>query len=195
MQPFIALRTTCVRSDIVNEKPFCRRRTEQNITHSLTGWSASNFYQHGACSSRGGEHSRTRKSPFAHDTIFNGNRGVSVFFVISGFLITSLLLKEEQVTGQISIQAFYIRRVFRILPPFWIFLVVVAVLWKSGTIETSWANLGIAFTFLRDYISGDWWTGHSWSLSVEEILSSLAGCSCFHRQAQITLDRIRSHCC
>ena len=101
-------------------------------------------------------------------TIFNGNRGVSVFFVISGFLITSLLLKEEPLTGKISIRDFYIRRVFRILPPFWAFLVVVGVLWKSGTIETSWANLGIAFTFLRDYISGDWWTGHSWSLSVEE---------------------------
>ena len=108
-----------------------------------------------------------KNHPLLVYTIFNGNRGVSVFFVISGFLITSLLLKEE-VTGRISIRDFYVRRVFRILPPFWVFLAVVAVLWKSGAIETSWANLGIAFTFLRDYIGGDWWSGHSWSLSVEE---------------------------
>jgi Acyltransferase family len=67
-------------------------------------------------------------------TIFNGNRGVSVFFVISGFLITSLLLKEE-VTGKISIRDFYVRRVFRIPPPFWVFLAVVAVLWKSGQLK------------------------------------------------------------
>lgn len=90
------------------------------------------------------------------------------FFVISGFLITSLLLKEEQVTGKISIRDFYIRRVFRILPPFWVFLAVVALLWELGTIETSWASLGIAFAFLRDFVRGDWWTGHSWSLSIEE---------------------------
>lgn len=106
--------------------------------------------------------------PLLSYTIFNGNRGVSVFFVISGFLITSLLLKEEQVTGKISTKDFYIRRVFRILPPFWVFLAAVALLWKLGTIETSWASLGIAFTFLRDFVRGDWWTGHSWSLSIEE---------------------------
>ena len=108
------------------------------------------------------------KHPLIVYTIFNGNRGVSVFFVISGFLITSLLLKEEQRTGKISLKDFYIRRVFRILPPFWVFLAVVAVLWKSGALETTWADLGVAFAFLRDYRWGDWWTGHSWSLSIEE---------------------------
>lgn len=101
-------------------------------------------------------------------TIGNGNRGVSVFFVISGFLITSLLLKEKDRTGKISLSDFYLRRAFRILPPFWAFLVCVAVLWRLGLIQTSWPALGVALTFLRDYIPGDWWTGHSWSLSVEE---------------------------
>lgn len=108
------------------------------------------------------------KHPLLVYTIFNGNRGVSVFFVISGFLITSLLLKEDERTGRISLKNFYIRRVFRILPPFWVFLGVVVLLWKAGALETSWKHLGVAFTFLRDYIGGDWWTGHSWSLSVEE---------------------------
>ena len=106
--------------------------------------------------------------PLVLYTVFNGNRGVSVFFVISGFLITSLLLKEHEFIGKISLRDFYRRRIFRILPPFWVFLAVVALLWKLGTIETSWASLGIAFAFLRDFVRGDWWTGHSWSLSIEE---------------------------
>ena len=61
-------------------------------------------------------------------TIGNGNRGVSVFFVISGFLITSLLLKERELTGKISLRDFYLRRAFRILPPFWVFLACIAVI-------------------------------------------------------------------
>lgn len=109
-----------------------------------------------------------RDRPLLLYTVFNGSRGVNVFFVISGFLITSLLLREERLTGRISLKQFYIRRGFRILPPFWIFLGAVVLLWKIGAFETRWAHLAVAFTFLRDYIAGDWWTGHSWSLSVEE---------------------------
>lgn len=106
--------------------------------------------------------------PLLFYTLFNGNRGVSVFFVISGFLITSLLSQEEQVIGRISLKNFYMRRAFRILPPFWVFLAGVVLFWKLGVFATRWQHLAIAFTFLRDYVSGDWWTGHSWSLSMEE---------------------------
>ncbi len=108
------------------------------------------------------------RHPFLWYTILSGDRGVSVFFVISGFLITSLLLQEERITGNISLRNFYIRRAFRILPPFWIFLASLVVLWQFGALQTSWASVAVAFAFLRDYISGDWWTGHIWSLSVEE---------------------------
>jgi hypothetical protein len=48
--------------------------------------------------------------------ILDGQFGVNVFFIISGFLITSLLLDEENLTGSISIKNFYIRRVLRIFP-------------------------------------------------------------------------------
>lgn len=101
-------------------------------------------------------------------TVGNGNRGVSVFFVISGFLITSLLLKEEQRKGRISLSDFYVRRALRILPPFYVFLVCLVLAWKFGQIDTNWRSLGISFAFIRDYFGGDWWTGHTWSLSVEE---------------------------
>src|ERR1035441_6727486 len=51
-----------------------------------------------------------------------GPLGVQVFFVISGFLITGLLLKEHAKTGRISVPAFYFRRAFRILPAFAVFI-------------------------------------------------------------------------
>jgi len=55
----------------------------------------------------------TRNDPFGR---LHGFRGVPVFFVLSGFLITTLALREEAETGQLSIRAFAIRRVFRIMP-------------------------------------------------------------------------------
>jgi peptidoglycan/LPS O-acetylase OafA/YrhL len=48
---------------------------------------------------------------------FLGPLGVRVFFVISGFLITNLLLTEEAPTGRIHVGRFYLRRTFRIFPP------------------------------------------------------------------------------
>jgi peptidoglycan/LPS O-acetylase OafA/YrhL len=54
-----------------------------------------------------------------------GDNGVNIFFVISGFLITNLLISEETRNQKIDLKAFYIRRVFRILPVYFIFLLVV----------------------------------------------------------------------
>ena len=51
-----------------------------------------------------------------------GNLGVRVFFVISGFIITTLLLAELRSTGSVSLSAFYRRRIFRILPAYYTFL-------------------------------------------------------------------------
>ena len=82
--------------------------------------------------------SALKDRPILPYTIFSGSRGVSVFFVISGFLITSLLLQEEKLNGRISLKNFYIRRAFRILPPFWIFLAGVVLFWKVGIFVTRW---------------------------------------------------------
>ena len=49
-------------------------------------------------------------------------QGVFLFFVLSGFLITYLLLKEEEITGTISIKDFYIRRVLRIWPLYFLII-------------------------------------------------------------------------
>ena len=54
--------------------------------------------------------------------VFNGASGVFIFFEISGFLITSLLLKEEEKRGSVSLTGFYVRRAFRILPPLYLYI-------------------------------------------------------------------------
>jgi peptidoglycan/LPS O-acetylase OafA/YrhL len=55
----------------------------------------------------------------------NGGVGVLMFFVISGFLITWLLLHEDKRWGNISLRLFYIRRTLRIFPAFYVFWVLV----------------------------------------------------------------------
>src|SRR5205807_9098473 len=57
-------------------------------------------------------------SPLSHI----GNIGVRFFFVISGFLITTLLLKEQAKTGTISLKQFYLRRTLRIFPAAYFFI-------------------------------------------------------------------------
>ncbi len=57
-----------------------------------------------------------------------GPVGVTVFFVISGFLITRLLIEESRASGSISFRGFFARRAFRILPAYWTYLAVVAAL-------------------------------------------------------------------
>src|SRR5690242_6133910 len=52
--------------------------------------------------------------PFA--PFFSGGLGVRIFFVISGFLISSLLLREQQDSGYVSLRNFYIRRFIRLAP-------------------------------------------------------------------------------
>ena len=54
--------------------------------------------------------------PGEHLLFLQGQNGVTLFFVISGFLISSLLLREEAGKGRVRLAAFYVRRAFRILP-------------------------------------------------------------------------------
>ena len=106
-----------------------------------------------------------------------GQPGVDVFFAISGVLICSRLLVEEQRTGHISLRSFYIRRAFRILPPALLYLLVIALLSLLGKIFVYRGEWFAALLFYRNYTSllgrvttahQAWFTGHFWSLSVEE---------------------------
>jgi peptidoglycan/LPS O-acetylase OafA/YrhL len=96
-----------------------------------------------------------------------GPLGVLIFFTISGYLITKKLLWESQDQGSFSVRAFYIKRAFRILPALAAYLIVLVVLNAAGVIRLSPGDWS-APLFLRNYWSGSWYTGHFWSLSVEE---------------------------
>lgn len=100
----------------------------------------------------------------------NGELGVAVFFVISGFLITRLLLKERQASGTNSLKRFYFRRFFRIFPPFYAYLAVLGVLWLAGMEPDRPMSFLRAATYSWNYYraGGSWVLGHTWSLSLEE---------------------------
>jgi peptidoglycan/LPS O-acetylase OafA/YrhL len=100
--------------------------------------------------------------------LWNGGLGVLVFFVISGFLITTLLLAERDRTGRIDLKRFYVRRAFRLLPVVAVFLCVMGGLSAAGLLPTPTRNLLAVLLFVRNYIGNGWFTGHFWSLSVEE---------------------------
>jgi peptidoglycan/LPS O-acetylase OafA/YrhL len=100
--------------------------------------------------------------------IFEGQFGVNIFFVISGFLITSLLLEEERTTGTISLQNFYIRRALRIFPAYYFLLLVYWLLQRAGFLHIPTENWLTTLTYTRYLNLGEYYTDHAWSLSIEE---------------------------
>jgi len=102
-----------------------------------------------------------------------GAMGVSVFFALSGFLITRRLMEEWQATGRIHLANFYIRRAFRILPPILVYLAAVSLLgFGLHLIPMDRSQLAASLFFYRNYltmpVAEGWYTGHFWSLAVEE---------------------------
>ena len=97
-----------------------------------------------------------------------GATGVSVFFVISGYLITSLLLREEDRAGRINLKNFYARRFLRIFPAAYTFLAVILLLKLAGVIDVNWHSYLASLFYVRNLIGSGHETGHLWSLSIEE---------------------------
>jgi len=107
-----------------------------------------------------------------------GGAGVTGFFVLSGFLITSLLMDEQMRSGSVDLKAFYVRRVLRIWPLYFLFLIgVLIAIWISPRFEpfrylqseTSFLINDFSFSrhlLGRIIIQGP--LGHIWSISVEE---------------------------
>jgi peptidoglycan/LPS O-acetylase OafA/YrhL len=99
---------------------------------------------------------------------FDGNLGVRCFFLISGFLITWLMIVEHDRAGRVSLRHFYARRALRILPVYFGFLLVVALIEHFSPYELSRVAWIGNLTFTRDFVGSDFATDHLWSLSVEE---------------------------
>ena len=100
----------------------------------------------------------------------SGGIGVDVFFVLSGYLITTLLLREFERHGRIDLGSFYLRRAFRILPAFYLYLSAVALLVPLAGWLVPLRSMVYAGLFLYDYaaLPHPWLVGHLWSLAVEE---------------------------
>ena len=98
-----------------------------------------------------------------------GNYGVRFFFVISGFLITYLLLREIERTGSIDLKAFMVRRALRIFPALYVYIAVGALLAALGFVDLRPGDLLHAATFTMNFHEDRaWHFNHIWSLSVEE---------------------------
>ena len=100
--------------------------------------------------------------------------GVDVFFVLSGFLITTLLLREKRRKGSISLRGFYTRRFFRIIPVYLLTVCMyfVAVHASHDLVKIGQFNAALPWllTFLQEYRSAATGTvlGHAWTLGIEE---------------------------
>ena len=105
-----------------------------------------------------------------------GFLGVDIFFVLSGFLITNLLLAEHAATGSLNLRRFYARRARRLVPPLFVavvaFLLISAVADRSGFADdTLAAAAGVTYiTNILVTIVPTWLpsVSHLWSLAAEE---------------------------
>ena len=125
---------------------------------------------------------------FSHDSVHrlgplstqwlydHGHSGVDVFFAISGLLICSRLMSEEEHKGLIHAGEFYCRRAFRILPPAIFYLAMLMILKLTISLPVGLPEIGSALLFVRNYTSTfqhfqtiyPAYTSHFWSLAVEE---------------------------
>lgn len=112
---------------------------------------------------------------FLNSFFLAGYQGVRFFFVLSGFLITSILLRCKQLiekndqTPGFTIRQFYIRRFIRIFPIYYLTLAITYILHLEGTKETFWWNLTHTSNFYFA-LAGEWpaSVSHFWTLSVED---------------------------
>jgi peptidoglycan/LPS O-acetylase OafA/YrhL len=95
-----------------------------------------------------------------------GWAGVDLFFVLSGFLISGLLFSDWKKNGRLSIGRFFIRRGFKIYPPFYAFLLLTIPLVLRAHPPQMLRHYMAEGFFLQDYLHHLW--PHTWSLAVEE---------------------------
>ncbi|MGM7698601.1 acyltransferase family protein [Microbacterium sp. A84] len=108
----------------------------------------------------------------------SGGAGVTVFFVISGFIITTLLLREDDRNGRVSLKAFYIRRVFRIYPlyltVFAAYFLMIVVLGIASAREqlflnaAPWYLFGFPEIVQLTNVDGQAPFSQAWSIGIEE---------------------------
>jgi peptidoglycan/LPS O-acetylase OafA/YrhL len=112
-------------------------------------------------------------SHFGFGELVPGGLGVTIFFFISGFLITRLLIAEYNQAGRISLRAFYIRRFLRLAPALLTMLAIVTIVWSLLGKPISDKQIFAAIFYMMNYFyifggEGVLPLGPLWSLAVEE---------------------------
>lgn len=92
--------------------------------------------------------------------------GVDVFFVLSGFLISGLLFTEYKSRGTISFGRFFVRRGWKIYPPFFVLIAITVVIQLLAGLSLNWTWVLAELLFVQNYFHGLW--SYTWSLAVEE---------------------------
>jgi peptidoglycan/LPS O-acetylase OafA/YrhL len=108
-------------------------------------------------------------------THYLANAGVTIFFVLSGFLITSLLVREKSTRGKVDLKAFYMRRVLRLYPALLLLLLLTPVLMliaRDTRIDEYPQRALISGLYLSDFAEASGYNlqyfTHTWSLAIEE---------------------------
>ncbi len=113
-----------------------------------------------------------------------GFLGVDLFFVISGYLITSLLVREVEVNGRVDLRSFWLRRVRRLVPPVVVMVAVTLLATRWWGLPEQWADVRADAVASIGYVANWWFVAsdqsyfdsflgpsplrHMWSLAVEE---------------------------
>ncbi|MEY3069894.1 MAG: hypothetical protein RL473_1, partial [Actinomycetota bacterium] len=117
---------------------------------------------------------------FHSGVIDGGWIGVDVFFGISGFLITGLMVAEHERTGAVALGAFWMRRIRRLVPALVVLLGLIALLVQFNQVEVTARNIWGALTYSTNWVhifgGTSYWDQfatpdplrHLWSLAIEE---------------------------
>lgn len=114
---------------------------------------------------------------FGWSILKGGSVGVDIFFVLSGFLITALLIEEWQCNGEISLKGFYWRRVLRLVPALLVVLVslylLADVFFPATEAADTRRSIPVAFVYASDFALAFFQLRlgalqHTWSLAIEE---------------------------
>lgn len=103
--------------------------------------------------------------------LISGSFGVQIFFVLSGYLITRILLNEQTRKGTINFKNFFARRFIRLLPPLLLFFVIILVANFFDYLTNAKDSIFYAVFYIYNFVPKNVYSlemGHLWSLAVEE---------------------------